>query len=241
MDGDSNRATGDAKRPLNKELLLRRRSSQPTDQLALEEVRKLLGPSYALEGEDQKGYEELLRRVGYAVQSYDIIDWLLVKDVVDLTTQVHRLRHHRERILQLARGKAMANILDELEILEEEEEESIQESIWERRDRMKRLALEWLSGNDEATKYVLGLLEGAGLSARDVIEQATLDQATELDRIDDRIGSYERRRDSLLQQIERRHAGVGRLVSRATEEVIEAEFQELAPDTDQKTDAPKLA
>jgi len=235
MNGDSNGAAGEAKR-------LHRRSGQPSDQVALEEVRKLLGPSYALEGEDQRGYEELLRRVGYAVQSYDIIDWLLVKDVVDLTGQVRRLRHHRERILQLARGKAMANILDELETLEEEEEESIRESIWERRDRMKRLALEWLSGNDEATKYVFGLLEGAGLSAGDVIEQATLDRAPELDRIDDRIGSYERRRDSLLQQIERRHAGVGRLVSRATEEVIEAEFEEVAPGAaDQKTDAPKLA
>ena len=49
-----------------------------------EHVRPLLGPSWLVEGEDPKLYEDLLARVGAAVNPLDIIDWLLVKDVVAL-------------------------------------------------------------------------------------------------------------------------------------------------------------
>ena len=47
-----------------------------------ERVRALLGPSWLIEGEDRRIYDELLGRVGAAVQPTDIIDWLLLKDVV---------------------------------------------------------------------------------------------------------------------------------------------------------------
>jgi hypothetical protein len=225
MDGDSNGAAGEAKRSLSKEALVRDHRGQPPNRLALKEVRKLLGAGCTLEGEDPEIYEELLNRIGDAVQSKDMIDWLLVKDVVELTRQIHRLRHHRERMLLLSRGKAMADILNSLEYSKEYVE------TYEHRHRITRLAQRWLRGDEEGTEYVLGLLEEAGLSAEDVIEQAMRDRADELDRIDDRTESYERRRDSLLQQIERRHAGFGRLVNRASEEVIEAEYEEVAPDS----------
>ena len=55
-----------------------------------ESVRALLGPSWMIEGEDPERYEELLAQVGAAMQPKDIIDWLLVKDVVELTWQIHR-------------------------------------------------------------------------------------------------------------------------------------------------------
>ncbi len=51
-------------------------------------MRALLGPSWLIEGEDPKLYEELLGRVGAAVQPTDIIDWLLLKDVVALTWEI---------------------------------------------------------------------------------------------------------------------------------------------------------
>ena len=53
-----------------------------------EEVRALLGPSWIIEGEDPERYEELLARVGAAVQPMDLIDWLLVKDIVALTWEI---------------------------------------------------------------------------------------------------------------------------------------------------------
>jgi hypothetical protein len=40
----------------------------------------LLGPSGLVEDEDPKLYEDLLGRVGAAVQPMDFIDWLLAKD-----------------------------------------------------------------------------------------------------------------------------------------------------------------
>jgi hypothetical protein len=43
-----------------------------------------------IEGEDPKLYEDLLGRVGAAIQPADIIDWLLLKDVVALTWEIQR-------------------------------------------------------------------------------------------------------------------------------------------------------
>ena len=50
----------------------------------LASVRKLLGPSWIIEGEDPERYEKVLAEVGVAAQPIDFIDWLLVKDIVDL-------------------------------------------------------------------------------------------------------------------------------------------------------------
>lgn len=55
-----------------------------------ERVRALLGPSWLIEGEDPRLYEELLARVGAAIQPTDLIDWLLLKDVVALTWEIQR-------------------------------------------------------------------------------------------------------------------------------------------------------
>ena len=53
-----------------------------------EEVRVLLGPSWMVEGEDVQLYEDLLAAVGSAVKPVDLVDWLLLKDFVDLTWEI---------------------------------------------------------------------------------------------------------------------------------------------------------
>lgn len=51
--------------------------------------------------------EDLLARVGAAVRSEDIVDWLLVKDGVALTSESQRSRWHRESLIRIGRGQAM--------------------------------------------------------------------------------------------------------------------------------------
>jgi hypothetical protein len=71
---------------------------------ALASVRPLLGPSWIIEGEDPERYEKFLAEVGAAAQPIDFIDWLLVKDIVDLTWEIQRARLQRERLMRSERG-----------------------------------------------------------------------------------------------------------------------------------------
>jgi hypothetical protein len=188
-----------------------------------EHVRALLGPSWLIEGEDPKLYEELLGRVGAAVQPTDIIDWLLLKDVVALTWEIQRSRCQRDTLVRMGRFTAMTQILDEAMPREGGRLDL------GRDDAISRIASEWLSGDAEAMKCALDLLAKAGFSPNDVAAQSLTVQAIELDRIDQQTQRHEARRDAILQQIERRREGLAQRFRRASEEAVDAEFAEVPP------------
>jgi hypothetical protein len=187
-----------------------------------EEVRALLGPGWIIEGEDPELYEALLARVGAAVEPRDIIDWLLVMDVVALTWEIHRSRRHRDGLMRIARRKAMEEVLG-LILPRERGFRSSEDS------EASRLATDWFNRDEEATKFADALLAKAGLSLTDVTAQALSMKASELDRLDQQNERRENRRDAILLQIERRRAGWAKRVQRASEDVVDAEFQENPP------------
>jgi hypothetical protein len=189
-----------------------------------EQVRALLGPSWLIEGEDPKLYDELLGRVGAAVQPTDIIDWLLLKDIVAITWEIQRSRRQRETVVRMGRLKAIEQILEQVV-----PPAGMMGRI-ERNDDISRLASEWLNGDAKANRRVLALIAGAGFSPNDVIAHTLTVQAKELGRIDDQTQRHESRRDAMLQQIERRREGFAQRVRRASEDAVDAEFVE-APST----------
>ena len=94
---------------------------------------------------------------------------------------------------------------------------------------MRGLASQWLNGDPKATKRGETLLRAAGFSIADVTAQSPTVNAVELDRIDQQTRRlHEERRDRILEQIERRRAGWSRQVQRASEDIVDAEFQEAA-------------
>jgi hypothetical protein len=56
------------------------------------EVRDLLGKPPLLATEDQNEYEALLAELAHEVKPSDVIEWLWVKDVADLTWEIIRYR-----------------------------------------------------------------------------------------------------------------------------------------------------
>jgi len=186
-------------------------------------VRPLLGPSWLIDGEDPKLYEELLGRVGAAVQPTDIIDWLLLKDVVALTWEIQRSRRQRDTLVRMGRRRATEQIL---------EQASPRQMISDvsRALEIRNLASKWLSGEAAPTTRALGLLAKAGFSLNDIAAQSLTVKADELDCIDQQVQRHESRRDAILQQIERRREGLAQRVRRASEQAVDAEFVE-APST----------
>ena len=191
---------------------------------SLEDVRELLGPAWIIEGEDPERYEQLLARVADAVGPADFIDWLLVKDVVAHTWEIQRSRQHRETVIRTGRLKALQQILDQVTPGAEGFL-----SIG-RNGNIAELAIKWLNGDSEAAKRVAETLQASGFSLTDIAAHAITVMAVELERIDLQVERHESRRDSLLRQIERRREGWEKRVQRASEDVIEAEFREIATD-----------
>ena len=178
-----------------------------------------------IEGEDPRLYEELLGRVGAAVQATDIIDWLLLKDIVALTWEIQRSRRHRETVVRMGRLKAMRQVLDRAM-----PREGGALGVMGREGDVSGLLMKWLTGDAAATKRALALLAKAGFTLNDVAAQTLTVKADELDRIDQQVQRHEARRDAILQQIERRREGFAQRVRRASEEAVDAEFIE-APST----------
>src|SRR5277367_3393981 len=77
----------------------------------LASVRPLLGSSWIIEGEDPERYEKVLAEVGDAAQPIDFIDWLLVKDIVDLTWEIQRARLQRERVIRTERLSSLKTVI----------------------------------------------------------------------------------------------------------------------------------
>jgi hypothetical protein len=173
-----------------------------------EETRPLLGPSWIVEGEDPKLYEELLAEVGAAVRPQDIIDWLLIKDIVALTWEIQRSRQTRETLMRRACYDDVHSILS---------------SILPK-DEAAQLATQWCTGVKIRDKAVQEVLLERGFSLADLRVRALAVNAAELDRLDQQNERHEIRRDLLLKQIERRRSGWGNQVKRITEEIIDADY-----------------
>jgi hypothetical protein len=92
-----------------------------------------------------------------------------------------------------------------------------------------QIARDWFSSDKTATKKAERMLARAGFTMADVTVQSLSVNADELARLDLQDERHERRRDSILQQIERRRVGWAKAVKRASEDVVDAEFKEIAP------------
>ena len=190
----------------------------------LASVRPLLGPSWIIEGEDPERYEKVLAEVGAAVRPIDFIDWLLVKDVVDLTWEIQRARLQRERLMRTERLSSLKTIL--FSVLYP----GYDPRLTPNDPKLCRIVAKWDRGDIEGIKRVDELLAQAGLSMADVDLQSLSAASGELDRVDERDERLAGRRDEILRQIERRRSGWAKLVRRTSEEIVEGEFHELPSD-----------
>ena len=155
-------------------------------------------------------------QVGAAVRPTDIVDWLLLKDVVVLTWEIQRSRRHRDSVIRTGRSKAMAAILDVAM------PRGGTLADFSRDEDHLQLVAQWLNGDAKATKRIEAALGATGFSFDDVAAQSLTVQSAELSRIDQSVERHEARRDSLLQQIERRRAGWSARVQRASEDIVDA-------------------
>src|SRR5215203_5249120 len=75
------------------------------------EIVSLFNEPPLLPGEDAESYKRLLTGVSVSVEPKDVIEWLWVKDVVDLLWETQRLRRLRSAMLISSRMRALEQVL----------------------------------------------------------------------------------------------------------------------------------
>ena len=169
------------------------------------------GPPPLLEGEDPAAYESLLKGVLESVEPEGFIEDMWVRDVVDITWDILRVRRIKARIVNAARATALSEMLEPQ--LRYEPNKPI--------DR-------WRAGDAAARKEVLQRLGSIGRNLDDVTARAFALKLQQMEQIDRLIAQAEARRNQALREIERRRDTLARRLRDRVCVIQDGEFREIA-------------
>jgi hypothetical protein len=171
-----------------------------------------IAPAPLLPGEQETDYAEVALRIVKAAHPRDAIEEFLVRDVVDLTWEILRLRRMKAGILKSSRGRGLRRILEEIG------------HPWDERDQ---LCEAFAAGDVQERKKVDAILKKAGLTIDEVAAQTLDSKLDSFERLDRMLASAEARRNNALREIDRHRDALGGGVRRSIEEIEDAEFRDV--------------
>lgn len=175
-----------------------------------------LGPPALLAGEDRGGYDALLVRIIATLKPQDALEDIFTRDVVDLTWEILRLRRLKAALLHANTWRGLADVLAVRRSL-------LPTDDWE-------TAQQWACGDGAASAAVSNALQKCGLTMEAARARTFARDLDDIERMDRMMVAAERRRETLLAQLDRHRAGYASPLRRALDEAEDAEFTELASD-----------
>lgn len=174
------------------------------------------GPLIALvlDNEDTAAYEEILARISAAVKPTDFLEDIWVRDVAALVWEAFRLRRLKTCLMEAAAPQGLARVLSPL--LSRTVADGLADG-WAKRDR-------------ECVRQVESLLKQADLTMEHVTAATLAERIEDFERIDRMIASAEQRRSAMLREVDRHRASLASRLRLASEEAVEAEFEDVVPD-----------
>jgi hypothetical protein len=204
-------------------------------------VRALCGDPPVLSSEKPKDYESLFCHMAECIKPTDAIEWLWLKDVVDHTWEIRRLRRFKRQLIEVGlpdNGDAVQLLALPMQHFHEYDEKETARESWEasRRstesfenfyERMKS-EREWQRRQIEERMGGCNKIPRAR-KRRPSDADATrsfrqcIDDYQTLDRL---LTSVEGRRNAVLNEIDRRRDGLGQRWRQASDGIVDAEFSE---------------
>jgi hypothetical protein len=176
---------------------------------------ELFGPPPLIEGEDAAAYNQLHARISGAVKPKDVLEEIWVRDVVDLAWEILRMRRFKAKLLASATSTGLQRILKRA-------------TTWML--EAQGLSQRWAARDPQAIKQVDKQLAIMGLTMEAVTAETFFVMINDIERIDRMIMNAEARRNAALREVDRHRSSVAQALRRASEEVVEAEFEDVAPD-----------
>jgi hypothetical protein len=170
------------------------------------------GAPALVKGEDVAAYEEILARVSEAVKPQDFLEKIWTRDVADLSWQTLRLRRLKAALVTSAMSSTLQEILTKL------------------LDGLEAgaLAKRWAARDQRAIKKVDRLLSSCGLTLDIVAARALSSKITTVERLDRMATNAEARRNAALREVERHRLHIAEGLRRASDDVVEAEFEDVS-------------
>jgi hypothetical protein len=178
-----------------------------------------IAPAPVLPGENRSLYTEMAERIVKETQPKDSIEEFLVRDVVDLTWEVLRMRRLKVGILRASMANGVRNVLDEIGHARHAPLGAIGYN--------RKLGERWASGDKSARKEVDAALTKAELTIDEVTAKTAEEKIDTLERLDRMLASAEARRNNALHEIERHREALGTAAKDVIDEIEDAEFREV--------------
>ena len=184
-----------------------------------EDILSLFGDPPVLSTENRKIYSDLLCRVAQAVKPKNMIEWMLIKDIVDLSWEIQRLRRYKSQLIERARRSS----LDAIEI----DEETAKLPPDQQPKPFPMLLPELFpprppskvyKQHQKRKKTELHGERGSAIAFLAVIEN--------YERIDSLLVSAELRRSAVLRDIQFYRESLAHLLRDASDRIIDAEYEE---------------
>ena len=178
----------------------------------------IMGDPPIIQGEDNATYMLLLEKLGGATAARNIIDWMMVKDVADLTWQVIRIRRWISAILDNGRREGLAAGIDQLinwrpgSVLDQTAVKYAMDHYVDKNEDA--------NGHDGAARLDR-LLDRFGLDADNIAAANSFSRNFPiLEKAEELLRRLEDRRDRTLREIERRKPSCGAALRSASDGAI---------------------
>jgi hypothetical protein len=169
-----------------------------------------------LPGEKEADYASLSKRIVGAAMPHDTIEELLIRDVIDLSWEILRLRRAKGGILKTSMNIGLERVLDAVDYGRGKSYKYSEE-----------LSKMWMAGNKSARKEVEAALHKAQLSVDDVTAKTLESKPDSFERLDRMLASAEARRNNALREIDRHRSAFGAAVRQAINEAEDVEFRDV--------------
>jgi hypothetical protein len=176
-------------------------------------VDGLAPPSSTPGGEDRAAYEDYVANTSEAVKPKGFLEEMWVRDIVDLTWEIRRMRHLKASLLTSYLSKGLRQVL--MMVMKETE--------------AANLAHLWAERDQSAIEQVDEILASTGLTMEMVRARTLSANLDAVERIDRMTMNAETRRNAALHEIERHRSCIAEVLRRATDDVVDGEFEAVAP------------
>ena len=191
-------------------------ASSSLDSLA---VTELVGPSPVMRGEDERGFEELLRRVSAALQPTDVVEEMYIYDIVVLVWDVCRLRRIKAHELNRIAGRQIRELIKRFVV-----------------GNVDEVCRQWELGYEAGAERVNTALAAAGLPTRSLVTntlELSMSDLEKIGQIERMVASAEARRTAALRDLERHHKHLAARLRRVVEADENEALKVLDPPTAQ--------
>jgi hypothetical protein len=173
----------------------------------LAEHTTLFGPPPLFDGEKEI-YDQLAIKISTAVTPADIFEDIWVRDVVDLTLEVFRLRRLTANLINANEYKGLTETLAPLV----------------GRSQAETLAEGWAARKSDVVEEVNKILTSAGLTTDSILAQTFSLKMDDIERIEHMMALAEARRNATLREIDRHRQTLGQKLRRAAQQLEDGQF-----------------